>query len=197
MFCWVLFYSNINAALLLLASPAGTFLFARACLQAMKKQIAADGAAAALSTSNGKLIFMGSIHSKEASVLKSAYVAAKHALLGFTRAVSKEAGPSAISCNLICPGFVLTPLVQKQIPEQAKTLGISEKEVREELAASFVFDNMFFCLQLLRLVSANVSFSALHVLASCFVCVCIIACARAGHQERDAEGDRRRRVFDD
>ena len=97
----------------------------------MKKQIAADGAAAASSTSNGKLIFMGSIHSKEASVLKSAYVAAKHALLGFTRAVSKEAGPSAIGCNLICPGFVLTPLVQKQIPEQAKTLGISEKEVCE------------------------------------------------------------------
>ena len=98
----------------------------------MKKQIAADGAAAVSSTSNGKLIFMGSIHSKEASVLKSAYVAAKHALLGFARAVSKEAGPSAISCNLICPGFVLTPLVQKQIPEQAKTLGISEKEVRED-----------------------------------------------------------------
>ncbi len=96
----------------------GTFLFTRACLQAMYKR-----------NKGGKILIMGSIHSKEASVLKSAYVVAKHGLLGFTRAVAKEAGPKGIAANLICPGFVLTPLVQKQIPEQAKNLGISEQEV--------------------------------------------------------------------
>jgi 3-hydroxybutyrate dehydrogenase len=116
----------------------GTFLFTKACLQQMAKQPAGP-----VGTSNGKLILMGSIHSKEASPAKSAYIAAKHALLGFTRAVSKEAGPKGISCNLICPGFVLTPLVEKQIPEQAKTLGITEKEVIKNVMLKNTVDGEF------------------------------------------------------
>lgn len=118
----------------------GTFLFTRACLQQMYKQVVAGAPRA---TSNGKIIIMGSIHSKEASPAKSAYVAAKHALLGFTRAIAKEAGPHAVAANLICPGFVLTPLVEKQIPEQAKTLGISEKEVIKNVMLKNTVDGEF------------------------------------------------------
>lgn len=78
---------------------------------------------------SGSVLLMGSVHSKLASPLKSAYVTAKHGLMGLARVIAKEGGPKGVRANLICPGFVRTPLVDKQIPEQAKTLGISEDEV--------------------------------------------------------------------
>ncbi|MEZ5628303.1 MAG: 3-hydroxybutyrate dehydrogenase [Rhodocyclaceae bacterium] len=77
----------------------------------------------------GSVLLMGSVHSKLASPLKSAYVTAKHGLMGLARVIAKEGGPKGVRANVICPGFVRTPLVDKQIPEQAKTLGISEDEV--------------------------------------------------------------------
>lgn len=77
----------------------------------------------------GRIINMGSIHSLIASPNKSAYTAAKHALLGFTRATALEAGAHGITANCICPTYVRTPLVMNQIPPQARTLGISEEQV--------------------------------------------------------------------
>ena len=77
----------------------------------------------------GSVIYMGSVHSKEGSPLKSAYVAAKHGLVGLAKVVAKEGVKHGVRANVICPGFVRTPLVEKQIPEQAKELGISEDEV--------------------------------------------------------------------
>ena len=68
----------------------------------------------------GSIIYMGSVHSHEASKLKSAYVTAKHGLLGLARVVAKEGGPRGVRANVVCPGFVRTPLVDKQIPEQAQ-----------------------------------------------------------------------------
>ena len=96
----------------------GAFLTTKACLPHMQK-----------SGRGGAIIYMGSVHSKEASVLKSAYVTAKHGLIGLCKTVSKEGGKYGIRANVICPGFVRTPLVDKQIPEQAQALGISEDEV--------------------------------------------------------------------
>lgn len=100
----------------------GTFLTTKAC---MKKMI--------LQKTGGRILVTGSIHSVEASKNKSAYVSAKHAQLGFVRAIAKEGAEHNISSNLICPGFVMTPLVEKQIPEQAKTLGISEEDVVKKI----------------------------------------------------------------
>src|SRR4029078_435118 len=91
----------------------GAFLTTKACVKYMYKQKA------------GTLIYMGSVHSHEASPLKSAYVTAKHALLGLARVMAKEGAQYNVRSNVICPGFVLTPLVEKQIPEQARELGIS------------------------------------------------------------------------
>lgn len=95
----------------------GSFLVTRAALRQM---YAGDG---------GTMLYMGSVHSLEASPLKSPYVAAKHGMLGLCRAVAKEGAEYGVRSNIICPGFVRTPLVDKQIPEQAKELGISEEEV--------------------------------------------------------------------
>lgn len=95
----------------------GAFLTSKAVLPHMYAQ------------KSGSIIFMGSVHSKEASPLKSAYVTAKHGLLGLSRVIAKEGGRKGVRSNVICPGFVRTPLVDKQIPEQAKELGISEEEV--------------------------------------------------------------------
>ena len=78
---------------------------------------------------SGSVLLMGSVHSKLASPLKSAYVTAKHGLMGLARVIAREGGPKGVRANVICPGFVRTPLVDKQIPEQARTLGISEEEV--------------------------------------------------------------------
>ncbi|SFL94753.1 3-hydroxybutyrate dehydrogenase [Marinobacter zhejiangensis] len=95
----------------------GAFLVTRAALQ----QMYANG--------GGTMLYMGSVHSLEASPLKAPYVSAKHGMLGLCRAVAKEGAEHGVRSNIICPGFVRTPLVDKQIPEQARELGISEEEV--------------------------------------------------------------------
>lgn len=92
---------------------------------------------------SGSIIFMGSVHSKEASPLKSAYVTAKHGLLGLSRVIAKEGGKKGVRTNVICPGFVRTPLVDKQIPEQAKELGISEDEVVKRVMLGQTVDGEF------------------------------------------------------
>jgi 3-hydroxybutyrate dehydrogenase len=92
---------------------------------------------------SGTIIYMGSVHSKEASPLKSAYVTAKHGLLGLARVVAKEGAAHGVRANVICPGFVKTPLVEKQIPEQAAELGISEKEVVDKIMLGETVDHEF------------------------------------------------------
>ncbi|MGI4816227.1 MAG: 3-hydroxybutyrate dehydrogenase [Janthinobacterium lividum] len=91
----------------------------------------------------GVVIYMGSVHSHEASKLKSAYVSAKHALLGLARALAKEGAEHKVRSHVICPGFVRTPLVEKQIPEQARTLGISEEEVVKRVMLGGTVDGEF------------------------------------------------------
>lgn len=81
----------------------------------------------------GRIINIGSIHSLVASPFKSAYVAAKHGLLGFSKVVALETAPMDITINTICPSYVRTPLVDKQIASQAKEHGISEDEVIREI----------------------------------------------------------------
>jgi len=109
----------------------GAFLTTRAALRQMYKQ------------RSGSIIYMGSVHSKEASKLKAPYVAAKHALLGLARVVAKEGAEHGVRANVICPGFVRTPLVDKQIPEQAKELGITEQEVIENVMLKDTVDHQF------------------------------------------------------
>ncbi len=110
----------------------GAFLTTRACVPHMKR-----------SGRGGSIIYMGSVHSKEASVLKSAYVTAKHGLIGLAKTVAKEGGNHGIRANVICPGFVRTPLVDKQIPEQARTLGISEEDVIKKVMLGQTVDGEF------------------------------------------------------
>jgi 3-hydroxybutyrate dehydrogenase len=109
----------------------GAFLTSKACLPHMYKKGA------------GSIVFMGSVHSKEASPLKSAYVTAKHGLLGLARVIAKEGGPHGVRANVICPGFVRTPLVEEQIPEQAKELGISQGEVIKKIMLGETVDHEF------------------------------------------------------
>jgi len=96
---------------------------------------------------SGSLIYMGSVHSHEASPLKSAYVAAKHAILGLARVMAKEGADHGVRSNVICPGFVKTPLVEKQIPEQAHDLGISKKKVVNEIMLGDTVDHAFTTVQ--------------------------------------------------
>jgi 3-hydroxybutyrate dehydrogenase len=110
----------------------GAFLTTRAALREMYK--AGRG---------GSIIFMGSVHSKEASVLKAPYVTAKHGLIGLAKVVAKEGAAHGVRANVICPGFVRTPLVDKQIPEQAKELGISEQEVIKNVMLKETVDGEF------------------------------------------------------
>lgn len=110
----------------------GAFLTTRACLKHMYAQ-----------GRGGSIIYMGSVHSKVASKLKAPYVTAKHGLEGLARTVAKEGGPQGIRANVICPGFVRTPLVEKQIPEQAKELGISEEEVIRNVMLKETVDGEF------------------------------------------------------
>ena len=109
----------------------GAFLTTKACVKYMYKQKA------------GTLIYMGSVHSHEASPLKSAYVTAKHGLLGLARVMAKEGAPYNVRANVICPGFVLTPLVEKQIPEQARELGISVDQVVKDVLLAETVDRQF------------------------------------------------------
>jgi len=110
----------------------GAFLTTRAALRQMYRQ--GDG---------GSIIYMGSVHSKLASVLKAPYVTAKHGLLGLCRTVAKEGAPHKVRANVICPGFVRTPLVEKQIPEQAKELSISEDDVIKKVMLKDTVDGEF------------------------------------------------------
>ena len=95
----------------------------------------------------GSVIFMGSVHSKEASVLKAPYVTAKHGLIGLAKVIAKEGGKHGVRANVICPGFVRTPLVEKQIPEQAKTLGLSEEDVVKKVMLKDTVDGEFTTVQ--------------------------------------------------
>jgi 3-hydroxybutyrate dehydrogenase len=81
----------------------------------------------------GRVVNIGSIHSLRASPFKSAYISAKHGLLGLTRTAALEGGPLGITVNLIAPAYVRTPLVEKQIADQARTRGIPESEVIEKV----------------------------------------------------------------
>lgn len=109
----------------------GAFLTSKACLPHMYAK------------GSGSVIFMGSVHSKEASPLKSAYVTAKHGLIGLNKVIAKEGAAHGVRSNVICPGFVKTPLVEKQIPEQAKNLGISEDEVIKKIMLGGTVDGQF------------------------------------------------------
>jgi 3-hydroxybutyrate dehydrogenase len=91
----------------------------------------------------GSIIYIGSVHSKEASVLKAAYVTAKHGLAGLAKVVAKEGAEHGVRSNIICPGYVRTPLVEKQIPEQAKKLGISETDVVKTVMLKETVDGQF------------------------------------------------------
>jgi 3-hydroxybutyrate dehydrogenase len=110
----------------------GAFLTTKACLKHMYAQ-----------GRGGSVIYMGSVHSKEASLLKAPYVTAKHGLIGLAKTVAKEGAKHGVRANVICPGFVRTPLVEKQIPEQARTLGITEEQVIKNVMLKETVDGEF------------------------------------------------------
>jgi 3-hydroxybutyrate dehydrogenase len=110
----------------------GAFLTTKACLPHMYK--AGRG---------GSIIYMGSVHSKLASMLKAPYVTAKHGLIGLARVIAKEGASRGVRANVICPGFVRTPLVDRQIPEQAKEFGISEEDVIRKIMLKDTVDGEF------------------------------------------------------
>jgi 3-hydroxybutyrate dehydrogenase len=110
----------------------GAFLTTRACLRHMYS-----------SGRGGCILYMGSVHSQLASVLKAPYVTAKHGIVGLCRTVAKEGAVHGVRANVICPGFVRTPLVEKQIPEQAKILGIDEQEVVAKVMLKDTVDQQF------------------------------------------------------
>jgi 3-hydroxybutyrate dehydrogenase len=114
----------------------GAFLTTRAVMRQMIRQ-----------GRGGTIIYMGSAHSKEASPLKSPYVTAKHGLVGLCKSVAKEGAAAGIRANVICPGFVRTPLVERQIPEQARDLGITEEEVIKNVMLKNTVDGQFTTLE--------------------------------------------------
>lgn len=114
----------------------GAFLTTKACLPLMYR-----------SGRGGSIIYMGSVHSKEASLLKAPYVAAKHGLIGLCKVVAKEGAKYGVRANVICPGFVRTPLVDKQIPEQAKALKMTEQEVTKNIMLKDTVDGEFTTLE--------------------------------------------------
>jgi 3-hydroxybutyrate dehydrogenase len=110
----------------------GAFLTTRAALRHMYAQ-----------GRGGSIIYMGSVHSKVASVLKAPYVTAKHGLIGLAKTVAKEGAAYGVRANVVCPGFVRTPLVDKQIPEQSKELGLSEEDVIKKVMLKETVDGEF------------------------------------------------------
>ena len=113
----------------------GAFLTTRAALRYMYRQ------------AGGSIIYMGSVHSKEGSLLKAPYVTAKHGLIGLAKVVAKEGARHGVRANVICPGFVRTPLVDKQIPEQAEKLGISAEAVVKNIMLKDTVDGEFTTVQ--------------------------------------------------
>src|SRR5580692_2920378 len=113
----------------------GAFLTTRAVLRHMYRQ------------GSGSIIYMGSVHSKEASLLKAPYVTAKHGLIGLAKVVAKEGAEHGVRANVICPGFVRTPLVDKQILERAKSLGISADAVIRDIMLKETVDGEFTTVQ--------------------------------------------------
>lgn len=110
----------------------GAFLTTRAALKHMYAQ-----------GSGGSVIYVGSVHSKEASLLKAPYVTAKHGLIGLAKVVAKEGARHGVRANVICPGFVRTPLVDRQIPEQARALGLTEQQVIKDIMLKETVDGEF------------------------------------------------------
>ncbi len=110
----------------------GAFLTTKACLPHMYR-----------SGRGGAVLYMGSVHSKLASMLKAPYVTAKHGLIGLAKTIAKEGAAHGVRANVICPGFVRTPLVDKQIPEQAKEFGISEEDVIRKIMLKDTVDGEF------------------------------------------------------
>ncbi|MHB1219857.1 MAG: 3-hydroxybutyrate dehydrogenase [Alphaproteobacteria bacterium] len=110
----------------------GAFLTTRACLKHMYKQ-----------GRGGSVIYMGSVHSKEGSPLKAPYVSAKHALIGLCKVVAKEGAAHGVRANVICPGFVRTPLVEKQIPELAAENKMSNEDVIKKIMLKETVDGEF------------------------------------------------------
>lgn len=86
-----------------------------------------------IKSNHGRIINIGSVHSLTASPFKIGYVTAKHGLTGLTKVVALEGGEYGLTCNTICPSYVRTPLVEKQIAAQSRTLGISPEEVEEKV----------------------------------------------------------------
>src|ERR1700682_190006 len=109
----------------------GAFLTTKACLKHM------------YAAKYGRVVYMGSVHSKEASKLKAPYVTAKHGLIGLAKVLAKEGAEYNVAANVVCPGFVRTPLVEKQIHEQAKELGISEADVVRNVMLKDTADGEF------------------------------------------------------
>ena len=114
----------------------GAFLTTRAALKHMYKQ-----------GTGGSVIYMGSVHSREASLLKAPYVTAKHGLIGLAKVVAKEGARHGVRANVICPGFVRTPLVDQQIPEQAKALGLTDQQVIKNIMLKDTVDGEFTTLE--------------------------------------------------
>jgi 3-hydroxybutyrate dehydrogenase len=110
----------------------GAFLATRAAMRSMIHR-----------GQGGAILYMGSVHSHIASPNKSAYIAAKHGIVGLAKAVAKEGARYGIRSNVICPGFVRTPLVEKQIPEQAQQFGITEEEVIKNIMLRETVDGQF------------------------------------------------------
>ncbi|MBV9118250.1 MAG: 3-hydroxybutyrate dehydrogenase [Acetobacteraceae bacterium] len=109
----------------------GAFLTTRACLREMYAR------------GGGAVVYIGSVHSKEASRLKAPYVTAKHGLLGLARVVAKEGASRNVRANVVCPGYVRTPLVERQIPEQAAKLGLTEAQVVRDVMLRETVDGEF------------------------------------------------------
>ncbi|WP_420471950.1 3-hydroxybutyrate dehydrogenase [Brevundimonas sp. FT23042] len=100
---------------------SSTFYATRAAIPIMKAQ------------GRGRIVNIASAHGLVASPFKSAYVAAKHGVIGFTKTVALELAQDNITCNAICPGFVHTPIVDKQIDDQARTRGMSKEQVLKDV----------------------------------------------------------------
>ena len=81
----------------------------------------------------GRIVNIASAHGLVASPFKSAYVAAKHGIMGFTKTVALECAQEGVTVNAICPGYVLTPLVERQIPDTAKARGLTEEQVKRDV----------------------------------------------------------------